>query len=336
VVVRGKVVEEGTGRPIAGAIVRFALNSAPLLALGTTVATAADGTYRVAGPPGAGYVVVQGPSEDYVYREVAGDRAPFQAIVRRGRFYAHAYQPVELKAGGPDQEVDLSLRPGAAIHGRVVGPDGQPVRNGWVFSRLILSSFHAGGWESWTVMTNTDRGRGHIRDGRFALHGLEPDVEVAACFLDPVRKLGAMARFSGRSEANGPITVRLEPCGTARARLVDPDGRPIAGYRDRRLISMVITPGPPVRQRPPKDGPLAGEETGLVDIDPVNYENNFQADGHGQLTFPALIPGASYRIVDHSTIPSGGESTTRKEFTVKPGETIDLGDVLIAKPQRRN
>ena len=56
----------------------------------------------------------------------------------RERLYAHAYRAVDLKPGGPDQEVDLALRRGAAIRGRVVDPDGQPVRDAWVFSRLVL------------------------------------------------------------------------------------------------------------------------------------------------------------------------------------------------------
>jgi hypothetical protein len=45
---------------------------------------------------------------------------------------------------------------------------------------------------------------------------------------------------------------------------------------------------------------------------------------------PNLIPGAPYRLIDRS-VPQKGEQI-RKEFTLKPGETLDLGDVLIEKP----
>ncbi len=51
--------------------------------------------------------------------------------------------------------------------------------------------------------------------------------------------------------------------------------------------------------------------------------------------FPALIPGATYRIHDETTINDEGGAQLRKEFTVKPGETLDLGDILIEKPSRR-
>ena len=48
--------------------------------------------------------------------------------------------------------------------------------------------------------------------------------------------------------------------------------------------------------------------------------------------FPALIPGATYRIVDQTTARNPNGPQLRKEFTVKPGETLDLGDILIEKP----
>ena len=183
-----------------------------------------------------------------------------------------------------------------------------------------------------------DHSRSQLRDGRFVLHGLDPNaaVEVIAYFLDPERKLGAVARFSGRSGANGPVTVRLEPCGKARARLVTADGKPLDRYDARALASMVVTPGPLSHGRQVKDGPLFAEEAGVMPLDPANYPNDFQSDAQGRVTLPALIPGATYRIQDFTPAFGGGEPAIRKEFIVKPGETLDLGDILIARPQRRN
>ena len=51
--------------------------------------------------------------------------------------------------------------------------------------------------------------------------------------------------------------------------------------------------------------------------------------------FPVLIPGATYRIIDRTTTRDPGGPQLRKEFTVKPGETLDLGDIRIEKPPRR-
>ncbi len=50
---------------------------------------------------------------------------------------------------------------------------------------------------------------------------------------------------------------------------------------------------------------------------------------------PALIPGALYRISDYSIINDPKGLQIRKDFTVKPGETLDLGDILIEKPPAR-
>ena len=48
--------------------------------------------------------------------------------------------------------------------------------------------------------------------------------------------------------------------------------------------------------------------------------------------FPALVPGVSYHIINRSTSREVG-AQVRKEFTVKPDEKVDLGDILIEKPQ---
>ncbi len=201
-------------------------------------------------------------SDDYVLREFGGDGDG--ALIESGpghrRFYAHAYRAVDLKPDGPDQEIDIALRRGATIRGRVVGPDGRPVPDAWVFSRIILRTPAMGGWKSFYVLP-TGRGRGQVRDGRFALHGLDADVEVPVFFLEPERKLGATARFSGRSASGGPVTVRLEPCGTARCRLVDPEGKPLDRYPAASVMTMIVTPGSLHRRKPAKDDPLFANES---------------------------------------------------------------------------
>ena len=73
----------------------------------------------------------------------------------------------------------------------------------------------------------------------------------------------------------------------------------------------------------------------LPNVDPKHYQrpNGPVTDAEGRITLPDLIPGALYRISDWSTgnDPDKGVQV-RKDFTVKPGETLDLGDILIEKP----
>jgi hypothetical protein len=80
--------------------------------------------------------------------------------------------------------------------------------------------------------------------------------------------------------------------------------------------------GKPVT-RAAKNGPLAGEAGNLDLIDPVNYASGIMSGRDGRITYPALIPGAPYRFARLS-----------KEFTVKPGEILELGDVPIQLPRR--
>lgn len=53
-------------------------------------------------------------------------------------------------------------------------------------------------------------------------------------------------------------------------------------------------------------------------------------DAEGRITLPALIPGALYRISDYSTVNDRAKGVqVRKDFTVQPGETLDLGEISI-------
>ena len=169
---------------------------------------------------------------------------------------------------------------------------------------------------------------------RFAVHGLEPGTEVPVYFLEPTRKLGAVVNFSVKLAASGPVTVRLEPCGAAKARVVDASRKPVAGHQLRGIVTMVVAPGPPYSRAKDQAGRIAADEAELNQIDAVNYKTELVADAEGRLILPVLIPGATYRFIDYTTVV-GNETgpAIRKEFTVKSGETLDLGEILIEKPR---
>ena len=246
--------------------------------------------------------------------------------------YAHAFIACDPKPGGESQEVkdlQVALRPGVTVKGRVVGPDGQPVPDAWMISRI-----HLGRMVALFRMWSGDQ-HGAARNGKFELHGLDPDTEVPVSFLEPKPQLGATVRFSGKPRGGEPVVVKLEPCATATARLVGPDGKPLSEFTPRALISMVITPGEFFAIKARKEGTLLAEEDVLNEIDPINYQNDPASAADGRIVFPSLVAGAAYRIVDRTTARTPNGPQLRKEFTVKPGETLDLGDILIEKPQTR-
>ena len=148
-------------------------------------------------------------------------------------------------------------------------------------------------------------------------------------FFEPRQRLGATADLSGKSESDGRVAVRLERCGTARARLVAADGKSIASFGPAWLIRMVVTPGPHSAVPGQKATALLADSAMLTRIDPMNYKQSPASDSQGRITFPALIPGATYRIIGRPGVRGGTGSQVRREFTVKPGENLDLGDILI-------
>jgi hypothetical protein len=100
------------------------------------------------------------------------------------------------------------------------------------------------------------------------------------------------------------------------------------------MMTMVVTAGPSFSPANEKVGHILADEGSLSQIDPINYEKGLVADAEGRITLPVLIPGATYRLTDVTTARDTAGPQLRKEFTVKSGETLDLGDILIEKPLR--
>jgi RNA polymerase sigma factor (sigma-70 family) len=326
-ILRGQVTEAGTGRPVAGAMLGFVGRRNPNSESGPWngfAATGPDGSYRFPVRPEPGTLIVLGPTEDYVLQEMSREQIT-EGRPGGMRWYAHASIPCDLKPGTDSREVNVTLRRGATVKARVLDPDGRPVRSARVLSRAILLPQPVP-WRWFWGQTHGD-----VRDGRFELHGLAPDAEVPAYFLDPEHQLGALAVFSVPAAKDGPITVRLQPCGLAMARLVDRTGKPLAGHRDPYLIAMVVTPGPDRLSDAEADRDrLAADQDYLSRIDPDHYADLI-TDARGRVTFPALIPGATYRVYDR-TAGNNGRRQVRREFVAASGAAIELGDIVIEKP----
>jgi hypothetical protein len=351
VLIRGKVTEEGSDIPVPGAIVEFStrVDRQNRQLRGVPVMTASDGSFQLAARPGPGNLFINGPSADYVFKEIGNQMT--SADPSAHRIYAHAHAVLDLKPGVDANEIHVALRRGVTVKGEVSGPAGEPVPNASMISPVILDRKRL---VETIIFTGFQRA---TREGQFELHGLDPEVETPVYFIDPARKLGAFVKLSGKSVAlmtianrgvklsakiafpdksavRGPITIRLEPCGAARARIVDPQGEAVAGRLPRGVaIMMVVTPGAPASPATLKAGLRFAEELRLSSVDPINHKAPLVCDAEGWLTVRSLIPGATYRVID-DTAGLDAVPQVRKEFAVKPGETIDLGDILIEKPVR--
>ncbi len=329
-VIRGKIVEEGTNRPVAGAALRFNGPKAGEGDAGSwsgTARTGPDGSYQMAVKPNPGTLVVLGPSDDYVLEE-KGQNMLFEGQPGGQRLYAHAFVPCDLKPGDASRQVDIVLRRGATVKARVVGPEGQPVASARAFSRLILMP------QPWPWRRFWGQHFGRVHNGQFELHGVPPVGEVPVYFFDGTNKTGATVMFSAAAAKDGPITVRLEPCGMAMARLVDGQGKPLAGYHDPWLLSMVLTPDVEMTETvTPDPKKLRPDADYLSRLNPENHAE-LATDAQGRITFPALIPGATHRLVTVGPMADASRRKVKKWFVAVAGQAIELGDVVIENPER--
>ena len=334
VLIRGKVTEEGSGPPVAGchASSSSRVDGRREVRRGWQ---AIDGRprpmarSRSPSRPRTGHLLVCGPSDDYVLQEIGVGE--FSTASPAGRATTPTPSSPATRSRRPAPEVTVALRPGVdGQRARSIGPDGQPVPDAWILSRTSLDAVQPrpGDW----------RGDYHrqCRDGRFELHGLDPDTEVPVYFLEPKHKLGAIGRALRQAAAGED----RRPSGSS------PAARPRRGSSSPTasrspaiatvLISMVVTPGP--RRQPrsrQRTAELAADDDFLVNdrLASTTGTTRHPMPRAGS-TFPALIPGATYRIIDLTTATSETGPQLRKDFTVKPGETLDLGDILIEKPEQ--
>src|SRR5262249_13345726 len=161
-----------------------------------------------------------------------------------------------------------------------------------------------------------------LREGHFEICGVDPSVSLPVCFLDPVNQWGTAVQISGHAE--GPLTIRLEQCGKATARLADNNKKPLANIRaGAGFLNIVVTPGECHFSL--KSNTIAADEESVINIDRHNYWDLPGSDVSGRITLPALIPGATYRLLGYEK----NHFVVRKDFTVEPGETLELGDVVV-------
>jgi len=323
VLVRGKITEGVSGKAVAKAVVQFIPRHANnpnyrrdvLTGAESSVFSGEDGRFDICVLPGPGHLLIHGPTPDYILAEV-GDAKLLQGKEGGTRYYAHAVLALDLKLGAEVQDVAVTLKRAVTLKGQVLGPDGKPVAEALMVSRLTIDPM-ALYWRGSSVV---------VRDGRFELHGCDPEKSYPVCFFDARHKLGATVELSGKQDGE-EATVRLVPCGEAVTRLVDTDGKPIIGQA--LGLELVVTPGPSRNdlKKVYEKGQMAADADYVANIDRHNYRSGPLTDSEGRVTLPALIPGATYRIVEIGD----RDDMVKCEFKAESGRTVKLPDVVRKK-----
>jgi hypothetical protein len=317
VVVEGRMTDRKSGKPVQG-IVSYvplpdderprdtaAADSYKFSGHGSYVDR--EGKYRIVVLPGAGVLLAQsGAQEDNRYRGAHVDPADrkkrfvVRDEIQGGEYFAglngaqghvrgaNAYRLIHPPRGAASFTCNFQLDPGLAKTGSVLGPDGQPL------SGVTALGLNAVGFGPRTLETTA-----------FTLWGLDPDRPRSVVFYHPRRKLAALVVVRG--EDKEPLQVRLQPLGSIRGRLVDPDGKPIAAAQI--YLSFLDADGTSVR----------------LPADPG------KTDAGGRFQIGGIYPGLGFylTIIKGNTLLVDGRKGPR--LSLAGGETKDMGDVKAAR-----
>ncbi|HJS08088.1 MAG TPA: hypothetical protein VJ809_10530, partial [Pirellulales bacterium] len=319
VLVNGTVLDEVTGRAVAGASVQYVPESANNpherddLVTGWQGMEVSDerGRFEIVVLPGPGRLLVHDSGGRYVLRETSNGELYFGKPGGR-RNYAHGVERVDPPPKSQPLDVTIRLQPGGTATGELVDNQGHAVD-----AALMVTRLH--------VRTDTIGWRGspqEVLGGRFEQGGLAVGKEYAVHFLEPKRQLGATVMLKARHERT---RVTLHNCGEATMRFVDSDGKPIADHDPH--VQLVVSSGPLDWNRDARESEtLSADADFVANVDRLNY-GTLKGNDEGRVKLPAMIPGATYRVL---TVRKE-QLIIAKEFQAKAGETIDLGDIVYER-----
>ena len=340
--VRGRVTEAPSGVPVAGALVVYrphwrnnpyrnaelaftTYNYDWVLESVHTAVSADTGVFAIAVPFGPGDLFVLGPTLDYVHVESSIGDLEF-GHPSRVRVYPDALIPLDLKPGDNTREVTATLRRGVTLKARVQGQDGKPIKNFMVLSRSYMPV-------SIEHFQQMERNVLHARNGVFELPGCDPEKGGTAWLFDPDHALGLTVRFTGAEAAGPERTVQLEPCGSAKVRCVDRQGKPVSKADLSPCI--VFSPGTfmaATALSPNDDKELEGD-WGIWSNYHFKHSLEPPTDSQGYTTLFGLVPGATYWVTSWGPLGNfdrrkGGQ---KEEFRVQAGKTLTLPDFVTRK-----
>ncbi len=305
--VEGRVVDKPSGRPVRAVVEYMAYRDntyikdytdASIL-FGTRISdqvrhvTDADGRFRAVVLPGAGVLVVSSLEPGYL---AARPLAPEAAgkVLDPGNFvygleHYQAIVPINPRPNETTAIPDIVLVPGRTQHVRAVDARGRPVEQ----IRYVLPE---GSWPGELA-----------RGAEFSFVHTSPGKIKRVIVSTETRNLSAFVDIKG--DEPDPIRVVLRPSGTVAGRLVDEDGRP----RPHMRLELQYR--------------LNGSESAEQDFSPP-----LMTGADGRFRIIGLVPGLSYT----AAVLRRHERDERRryegilhsgEWTIKPGESIDWGDV---------
>lgn len=198
---------------------------------------------------------------------------------------SHGYRCIDYPENAKEQTFDILFDSGVTLKGALVGPDAKPVQGAVAY----------GPPETEVLPSDT-----------FVARGLDPGNACTLSFVQRERKLIGHVVVHGNEKQ--PLTVRMRPWGVVTGRLVDADGKPLAGVR----VSLKYPDLPRPGMRTP--------------------EKEVRTDRDGRVRVEGLLPDWDHELVlEHGskkdvTLSAG---TALKTLKTRAGEIKDLGDIAV-------
>ncbi len=316
--VRGRITDRITGKPVPAALWYTPLADNKYYAKipgsdwyrfnSQGFRTEKDGSFSLLALPGSGLIKVRAEVKDNPYTQAViepADRPKAYSTKDEGLgesflsaggsietlFGHNAYCLINPAPDAGSITCDIQLDRGQTRTGIVVDPDGKPLTG------VRVAGLRANG------------GNQTLTDGSFKAVALNPLKPRLLVFAHKDRKL--VGHVLLHADAPEPVTVRLQPGTTLTGRLLDEDGKPLAGA--------TVTAG----YRANEAGWLANE---------ITRGKPIQTDADGRFRIETIFPGLRFSLVVRKGRGFFITNEKYRALTVAAG-TKDLGNVTVKPAQ---
>lgn len=311
--ITGRVTDKLDGSPQLARITYFPLRTNPYAAKlsefvdqefpagpGTdAAASGADGTYRILGVPGPALIGAWTTSGDF-RRGVGFDELKTVKPDSDGRLrnvvFSNGAPGPSRKWPNVVKEVTFPEEPQPAVCDLTLDPGESVQISVFDADRKPATGYEVDG------RTPNNRYAPPLQESTFRVVGLSPGEKRIVLIHDAKRHIGKGLTIDFGPQTPRSIDVQLEPCATIVGRGVDGDGLPVGGVRLELLVRPV------------------GDYATFVRGEAAGADGRFRHEG--------ILPGVDYQLnLNYGFIPK----LVRRSLSVKPGETIDLGDVKVSR-----
>jgi RNA polymerase sigma factor (sigma-70 family) len=302
--VQGRVTDKVTGKPVRAGVryVPLENNKHPGAAYYRMHAKNCEGprigTFREMVPPGPGVflVTVRGTGDENAYTQAQldpadRDKAGLSPFLLQG---VNAYRLADVPADGKPPTFEVQVDPGLSVTGKVLQPDGKPLRGAMMLGRTA-------GW-----FTPTS-----LEEAAFTVVALGKHEDRELVFVHLKRKLAGRLVLHGDEKKD--VTVQLGPWATVTGRVRNEDGKPMANVRIHLGYTRSFFFIPTTWWAP--------------------QPAFFQTDRDGRFRAEGLVPGMK-ALLSASTdkkmfLPLAGTPDGQRQLSFKAGEVQDLGDLTV-------